>query len=224
MVSITIQQDTSVIPLMTTPMIDLASKPDSPKVLRPLPTTTTTTTLPPPPQPQQSTTDSILIQRIGELEQIMANLIQDNKHLEERLDGHGSRLYKLENLNIPHQKKRRHDSPKTPPGSSPHQPHPPSPPAGPSGTSGSSGASGSSQVLPPPPPPPSTNQEDIRNDHIPKVNLKQGWWKPLSKEDRPTTPEPAWSISSSDLPVLMNNWASALASTYAPPPENLLLA
>nr|GEZ38184.1 hypothetical protein [Tanacetum cinerariifolium] len=31
----------------------------------------------------------------------MANLIQDNKHLEERLDSHGSRLYKLENLDIP---------------------------------------------------------------------------------------------------------------------------
>ncbi|GKC72618.1 hypothetical protein Tco_1118501 [Tanacetum coccineum] len=44
---------------------------------------------------------------IGELEQIMANLIQDNKHLEERLDGHGSRLCKLENLNIPYQDRFR---------------------------------------------------------------------------------------------------------------------
>ncbi|GKB93863.1 hypothetical protein Tco_0980000 [Tanacetum coccineum] len=43
-------------------------------------------------------------------------------------------------------------------------------------------------------------------------------------EDRPATAEPAWSIPSSDLPVLMNNRASALASTYAPPPENSLLA
>ncbi|GKE45052.1 hypothetical protein Tco_1472336, partial [Tanacetum coccineum] len=48
-------------------------------------------------------------------------------------------------------------------------------------------------------------------------------WKPLT-EDRPATPEPAWSIPSSDLPVLVNNWASALASTYAPPLENSLLA
>ncbi|GKB27748.1 hypothetical protein Tco_0867149 [Tanacetum coccineum] len=48
--------------------------------------------------------------------------------------------------------------------------------------------------------------------------------KPLSEEDRPATPEPAWSILSSDMPVPMNNWASALASTYAPPLENLLLA
>ncbi|GJR28609.1 hypothetical protein Tco_0704951 [Tanacetum coccineum] len=70
----------------------------------------------------------------------------------------------------------------------------------------------------------SSNDEDIGNDHIPKVNLKQDWWKPLPEEDRPATPEPAWSIPSSDLPIPMNNSASALASTYAPPPENSLLA
>nr|GFA84305.1 hypothetical protein [Tanacetum cinerariifolium] len=44
---------------------------------------TTTTTHLPPPQPQQSTTDSMFMKRIGELEQIMMNLIQDNKNLEE---------------------------------------------------------------------------------------------------------------------------------------------
>ncbi|GKA71990.1 hypothetical protein Tco_0778206 [Tanacetum coccineum] len=69
-----------------------------------------------------------------------------------------------------------------------------------------------------------SDDEDIGNDHIPKVNLKHDWWKPLSEEDRPATPEPAWSIPSSDLPVPTHNWASALASTYAPPPENSLLA
>ncbi|GKE09495.1 hypothetical protein Tco_1413046 [Tanacetum coccineum] len=105
-------------------------------------------------------------------------------------------------------KKRRHESPKTPLGSPPHQPPPPSPPVGPSGISRASSTSGSSQ-LPPPPPPLSTNQnlhmdtdssldervdsfdvEDIGNDHIPKVSLKQDWWNPLSEEDRPATPEP----------------------------------
>ncbi|GJX89760.1 hypothetical protein Tco_0343086 [Tanacetum coccineum] len=372
MVTVPIHQDTSSVPLMTTPDIDLTvSQPVPTAVQAPLPTltatatttTTTTTTLPLPPQPQQGSSDSILIQRIGELEQHMADLVQANLALEERMDKHGSRLYKLENLDIPHQvskavdeivtdavdwaiqaplrdrfrdlpeadmkeilhhrmwesnsykahedhkklyealeqsmardhtdqlltdlaearkkKKKRHDSPKTPPGSPPHQPPPPPPPAGPSGTSGTSGASGSSQ-LPPPPPPPSTNQsdqststaapsssktaasaeytawtttdtrlkpsvssipeelhmdddttpdeqvqssgdEDIGHDHIPTVNLRQNWWKPLT-EDRPATPEPAWSIPSSDLPVPVNNWASALASTYAPPPENSLLA
>ncbi|GKA54174.1 hypothetical protein Tco_0753123 [Tanacetum coccineum] len=51
----------------------------------------------------------------------------------------------------------------------------------------------------------SFDDEYIGNDHIPKVNLKQDWWKPLPEEDIPATPEPAWSIPSSDLPVLMNN-------------------
>nr|GEY66593.1 hypothetical protein [Tanacetum cinerariifolium] len=87
MVSVTIHQDTSAIPPMTSPVIDLISKPDSLKDHWPLPATTTTTitTLPLPPQPQQGTTDSIFIKHIGELEQIMANLIQDNKHQEERV-------------------------------------------------------------------------------------------------------------------------------------------
>nr|GEU59583.1 hypothetical protein [Tanacetum cinerariifolium] len=64
---------------------------------------TTTTILPPPPQPQQSTGDPTLMKRIDELEQHMANLLQYNLALEERLDKHGSRLYKLKNLNILHQ-------------------------------------------------------------------------------------------------------------------------
>ncbi|GJY81544.1 hypothetical protein Tco_0494295 [Tanacetum coccineum] len=276
----------------------------------------------------------------------MADMVVENQSLEEILDKHRSKLYKLENLNIPHQvskavdeiitdavdwaiqaplrdrfsdlpeadmkeilhhrmwesnsyqahedhkqlyealeksmahdhtdqlltdlaeaqkkKKKRHDSSKTPPGSPPHQPPPPPPPAGLSGTSGTSGASGdsgSSQL--PPPPPPSTNQsdqststaaprsskttasaeytawtttdirlkpsvlsipeelhmdddtttdeqvqssgdEDIGHDHIPTVNLRQIWWKPLTK-DRPATPEPVWSIPSFDLPVPVNN-------------------
>nr|GEZ26424.1 monodehydroascorbate reductase [Tanacetum cinerariifolium] len=89
MVSVTIQQDTSAIPSMTTPIVDFTSRPNSPNVHQPLQatateTTTTTTIHPPPPQPQQSTTDSMLIKHIGKLKHIMANLIQDNKHLEER--------------------------------------------------------------------------------------------------------------------------------------------
>ncbi|GJR38693.1 retrovirus-related pol polyprotein from transposon TNT 1-94 [Tanacetum coccineum] len=72
-----------------------------------LPTSTATTTavttfnLPPPPLQSQKHTDMILLQRIGELEQHMANLIQDKSALEERMGKHRSRLYNLENLNIP---------------------------------------------------------------------------------------------------------------------------
>ncbi|GJV65940.1 hypothetical protein Tco_1476768 [Tanacetum coccineum] len=353
MVSVTIHQDTSAIPPMTSPVIDLVSRPDSPNVHQPLPTTTTTTatttttimtTIPLPPHTQQVSSDSILINRLGELEQHMADLVDANQALEERLDKHGSGLYRLENQDIPKQvskdvdeivtdavdwamhallrerfrdlleadmkeilhnrmwesksyqthedhmtlyealeksmardnrdqllsdlaearkkKKKRQGSPKTPPGSPPHPPPPPPPPAGPSGTSGASGASGSSQS-PPPPPPPSNNQggqststaapssskmaasaeytawtmtdtrlkpsvspileelhmdddttadaqaysssgEDVGRDHIPTVNLRHSWWKPIT-EDRPATPEPAWSIPSSDLTVLTNN-------------------
>nr|GEX32515.1 hypothetical protein [Tanacetum cinerariifolium] len=68
----------------------------------------------------------------------------------------------------------------------------------------------------------SSDDEDIESAHIPKVNLRQDWWKPF-EEERPTTPEPAWLISSSDVPVPTNNWASALASNYSPPPEDSLL-
>nr|GEX58104.1 hypothetical protein [Tanacetum cinerariifolium] len=102
------------------------------------------------------------------------------------------------------------------------QPPPPPLPAGPSRASGAPGASGSSQE-PPPPPPSSTNPENIGSAHISKVKLRQDWWKPF-KEERPATPEPAWSIRSSDVLILTNNWASALASNYLPPPEDSLLA
>ncbi|GKD55504.1 uncharacterized mitochondrial protein-like protein [Tanacetum coccineum] len=107
MVSVLIHQDTSSVPLMTTPVIDLTkSQSDSPlstsiATISTI-TTITPTLLPPPPQPQQSTADPILVKRIGELEQHMADLIQNNLALEERLDKQGTRLYNLENLNIPH--------------------------------------------------------------------------------------------------------------------------
>ncbi|GJX91415.1 hypothetical protein Tco_0344741 [Tanacetum coccineum] len=107
MVSITIHQDTSVIPPMNSPVFDLVSVPDSPTVHRPLPTTTAVTTImttvPLPPQPQQVSSDSILLNRLGELEQHIANLVDANQALEERLDKHGSRLYRLENQDIPNQ-------------------------------------------------------------------------------------------------------------------------
>ncbi|GJU16138.1 hypothetical protein Tco_1144104 [Tanacetum coccineum] len=61
----------------------------------------------------------------------------------------------------------------------------------------------------------SSDDDGTDCDRYPIVNLRQSWWKPLT-EDRPTTPEPAWTIPSSDLSMPKNNWASALKSTYAP--------
>ncbi|GKC31750.1 retrovirus-related pol polyprotein from transposon TNT 1-94, partial [Tanacetum coccineum] len=107
MVSVPIYQDTSSVPPMTTSVIDLtksqsdSSLPTSTTTISTI-TKTTTTPLPPPPLPQQSTAYPILVKPIGELEQHMADLIKNNFALEERLGKQGSRLYNLENLNIPH--------------------------------------------------------------------------------------------------------------------------
>ncbi|GJY08261.1 hypothetical protein Tco_0375315 [Tanacetum coccineum] len=43
-------------------------------------------------------------------------------------------------------------------------------------------------------------------------------------KERPATPEPAWTIPSSNKSDVVNNWASALATNYEPPAENSLLA
>ncbi|GJX92913.1 hypothetical protein Tco_0347499 [Tanacetum coccineum] len=69
-----------------------------------------------------------------------------------------------------------------------------------------------------------SNDEDTGNDHLPNADMRKGWWKPLPKEERPATPEPAWTIPSSNISDVENNWASALVSTYEPPAENSLLA
>nr|GEW81595.1 monodehydroascorbate reductase [Tanacetum cinerariifolium] len=107
MVSITIQEDMSSIPPMTSPIINLTSRPESPKVHQlkatATKTTTTTTSLPPPYQQQQSTTYAMMMKRISDLEHIMANLIQENKKLAQRLENHRAHLYILEQLDIPHQ-------------------------------------------------------------------------------------------------------------------------
>nr|GEY52878.1 hypothetical protein [Tanacetum cinerariifolium] len=185
----------------------------------------------------------MLMKRIGELKQIMVNLIQHNKHLKERdfpevdmkeilrkrmwetnsyktHEDHMMLYEALEkSMNRDHtdellkdlaeahkKKKKRRNLPKMPPGSPPHQPPPPPPPVGPSGTSGSSRAFGSSQVLPPPPPPLSTNQEDLHMD------------------DDMAPDAQAHSFDNEDIENAHIPTASVLASTYSPPPEDLLLA
>ncbi|GJQ95816.1 retrovirus-related pol polyprotein from transposon TNT 1-94 [Tanacetum coccineum] len=72
MVTIPIRQDTFFVPLMTTPVIDLI------------------------------VSQHVPIARIGELEQHMADMVEANQALEERLDKQGNKLYNLENLDIPH--------------------------------------------------------------------------------------------------------------------------
>nr|GFA53247.1 hypothetical protein [Tanacetum cinerariifolium] len=89
MVLVSIHQDTSSVPPMTTLVIDLTkSQSGSPLSTSSATTSTvmTTTTIPPspsPPQPQQRTADPTLMKRIDELEQHMTNLLQYNLALEE---------------------------------------------------------------------------------------------------------------------------------------------
>ncbi|GJY11535.1 hypothetical protein Tco_0379720 [Tanacetum coccineum] len=389
LVTVPIHQDTSSVPLMTTLVIDLTvSQPASTMVQASLPTSTattaiaTTTTLSQPsPQPQQGISNSIIIQRIGELERCIADQVDVNQALEERLDKQGNRIHQLETQDLSRmireqtveyidkqeidrkieetvkeavtasvqyvmkaplrarfkdlptsdikeillqrmleenydkghedhrmtyealqksilhdeseqfdadkaeerkKMKSKQDSLKTPP-ESPPPPPPPPPPSGASGASGTTVASDSAQDPLPPPQSPTTNpndqspgsaapgssktaattayttctmttsrfepsasslpedvfmheesdfeaqdmvsdDEDIGSRHIPRVNLNQDWFKPFSEDERPETPEPAWSIPSSSLPVPIHNWASALASSYVPLPENSLLS
>ncbi|GJX52446.1 hypothetical protein Tco_0280815 [Tanacetum coccineum] len=69
MVSVTVQQDTSVIPPMTSSVI--------------------------------CPSDPIIIKRIGELEELIATLVEDNQALEERLGKQGNRINKLETVDLP---------------------------------------------------------------------------------------------------------------------------
>ncbi|GKD76924.1 hypothetical protein Tco_1339545 [Tanacetum coccineum] len=91
---------------MTSPVFGPVSRPASPNVHWPLPTTTTTTsaittTLPLPPQPQQGSSDPIIIKRMGELEEFIVTLVEENQALETRLDKQGSRINKLETMDLP---------------------------------------------------------------------------------------------------------------------------
>ncbi|GKF45958.1 hypothetical protein Tco_0135760, partial [Tanacetum coccineum] len=62
-----------------------------------------------------------------------------------------------------------------------------------------------------------SDDEGSENDHQPKPDSRKDWWKPLLEEERPATPEPTWTIPSSNNSDVVNNWASALATTYEPP-------
>nr|GEW13635.1 DNA-directed DNA polymerase [Tanacetum cinerariifolium] len=201
---------------------------------------TTTTTHPPPPQPQQSTTDSMLMKRISELEHIMTNLIQDNKHLEDSFTTESlqrlarsrherdSSLKNVENQLLP-SSSRSHDAVRSSrevyEPSPPHQPPPPPLPAGPSRTSRSLGASGSSQVPPPPPPPPSTNQEGQSHGSTALSFSKTAASDPHMDDDMALDTQ-AHSSDDEDIRnahIPKNNYVSTLASTYSPPLEDSLL-
>nr|GEV70066.1 hypothetical protein [Tanacetum cinerariifolium] len=69
-----------------------------------------------------------------------------------------------------------------------------------------------------------SDDEDSRNGHLPKADSRKDWWKPLPGEERLATLEPAWTIPSSNVSDVENNWATALVLAYETPVENSLLA
>nr|GEW02156.1 hypothetical protein [Tanacetum cinerariifolium] len=240
-VSVPIHQDASFVPPMTTPVIDLTTSQSGSLLPTSSATTSTfmtTTTIPsPPPQPQQSTADPTLMKSIDELKQHMANLLENNLALEERLDKHGSRLYKLENLNISYQflpppplstgtsGSTQQQGSKAPSSSKSAASAPQSMAWTTSDTQyESAGLYGTQELSPmdslipddfiPDEQVHLSDDEDSRNDHLPTSDLRKGWWKPLSAKERPATPEPTWTIPSSNVSDVENNWANALALTY----------
>nr|GFD35898.1 hypothetical protein [Tanacetum cinerariifolium] len=87
LVSVTIQQDTSPIPPMTSPEINITATSDSPTVQATIPisapateatTTTMSTTLPIPSPQQPSMIESRTIKRIGELELLIKGMVERN--------------------------------------------------------------------------------------------------------------------------------------------------
>ncbi|GKB58958.1 hypothetical protein Tco_0915144, partial [Tanacetum coccineum] len=49
--------------------------------------------------------------------------------------------------------------------------------------------------------------EDIDNAHMPKIPDKTTWFRPITEEERPASPEPEWVIPPIDLPKADNNWS-----------------
>ncbi|GKC64187.1 retrovirus-related pol polyprotein from transposon TNT 1-94, partial [Tanacetum coccineum] len=249
MVSVPIHQDTSSVPPMTTPIINLTTmQSDSP-----LPTSTattsiiTTTTIPPTPKPQQSTTDSILVRRIENLDiphkvsQVVDEIVIDavDWAMQAPLRARFRDLPTVDMKEILQQRMFEDDSYKA------NNVHKDLYEA----LQKSLELDYSNQRL--------ADQEeactsgapvlqeyrgllsfchlhlhllvsddqDSENDHTPAAaDSRKDWWKPLPEEERLATPKPALTIPSSHNSDVENNWASALATTYEPPGENSLLA
>ncbi|GKD83860.1 hypothetical protein Tco_1350699 [Tanacetum coccineum] len=254
MVTVPIYQDSSSVPPMTTPVIDLS--------VSHLVSTTVSKAV------DEIVTDAvdwamqallpaqfsdlpavdmkeILQQRMFEDKSYEAH--EDHKNLFDALQKSLERDYSnqlLADLDEARKKKRkRRESPRTPPGSLPLQPPYPPPPAGASGAPAwttsdtrykSTGVSAGQDSSPidsmmnddsiPDEQVQLTDNVDTRNDHLPKADTRKDWWKPLPEEERPATPEPTWTIPSSNVSDVENNWATALFSTYATPAKNSLLA
>ncbi|GKC04524.1 hypothetical protein Tco_0996134 [Tanacetum coccineum] len=105
MVTVPIYQASSLVPPLSTPVIDLSPpKPIPSTTQAPIftaTTVTTTTTLPPPLQ-QQSTIDSKLVARVTTLEKKFSDFEQKSNTLDNTTQNLGSRVFTLELRDLPH--------------------------------------------------------------------------------------------------------------------------
>ncbi|GKD87378.1 hypothetical protein Tco_1358532, partial [Tanacetum coccineum] len=233
MVTILIYQVDTSIPPLSTPIIEILSpRSSSPLVHAPIITATTVTTsttlaLPPPP-PTQSITNPYF-RDLSEIE--MKEMIQ------QRMFKSGSYKslpeYRPSSFSPPkdtdQRKRKKQDS-----GASASQ----QPPVQtsfawtttdirdtPSSSSKKQSVSHSEQPtndIPTPDEGHISDSDDHDNAHVPKIKPRAEWLKPVSDDERPATPEPAWVIPTSHIPDVVNNWANALATTYQDPTENSL--
>nr|GEX78627.1 E-beta-farnesene synthase [Tanacetum cinerariifolium] len=211
MVFVTIQQDMSSIPLMTSPIIDLTSRPESPKRLDSHGARLYTLEQLDIPHHVSKAVNEVVTDAVDwAMQDPLRNRFRDLPEADMKEILHQQLAKYLAKARKKKKKSRKLQ--KIPPGSPPYQPPPPPPPS----------ALQMDEDMAPDEQAQLSNDKDIRSAHIPKVNLQQDLMKPLV-EERPATPELAWSIPSSNVPGPTNNWASALAANYSPPSEDSLL-
>ncbi|GJR92439.1 hypothetical protein Tco_0264613, partial [Tanacetum coccineum] len=67
-----------------------------------------------------------------------------------------------------------------------------------------------------------SDPEDTDNAHMPKIPDTTTWFRPIPKEERPTSTKPEWVIPPIDLPEADYNWANAFAKAHQDQDENKL--
>nr|GEW54266.1 hypothetical protein [Tanacetum cinerariifolium] len=147
---------------------------------------------------------------------------EDHKKLYDAMEKSLERDYSdqlLLDLDEAHQKKRKRRDLQRTPSRSP-LPQPTTPPPSASASSTQADVSGTQEL--------SHTDSLIQDDFIPNEQVQlfddEDWWKPLPEEERPATPGPFWTISSSKVSDVENKWATTLVSTYETTAKNSLLA
>nr|GEW26923.1 hypothetical protein [Tanacetum cinerariifolium] len=231
MVTVPIHQASSLVPPLSTLIIDLSPpKPMSPLIQEPIITATTaTTTLPPPPPPLplQSITNPNIATRVSALEKRSADFKQKKSSRTRQLNLlHPGDLSEFQMKEI--LRDRMFES-------GPYESHPDHTTLYESLeiTSDSREApSSSSKQKPTFQSEHPVNDDPIPEDihlseskvtgvaHLPKIKTRQEWLKPLPEEETLKIPKLDWVIPRNDLPETKNNWVDAMAKTL----EELVLS